>query len=576
MLRSEALKLNFLQLTGEELLTVIFVCLGKNYIMEIKTDFLVIGSGVAGLTFAIKVAEFGSVALVTKQSVMDSNTSFAQGGIASVFSKVDSFDLHIQDTLASGDGLCNEDVVDMVVKNGPDRIRELIDFGVHFNIKEKEQNKDIELDLGREGGHSRKRIVHAQDMTGLEIATVLVKHVKNHDRITLYENHIAIDLITRSTRVKRGLVTTTHEDRCLGAYILDTKTSQVKTFFAVATMLSTGGAGKVYLYTSNPDVATGDGIAMGYRAGATLANLEFVQFHPTCLYHPEAKNFLISEAVRGEGAILIDSAGNRFMEKYDPQKDLACRDVVARAIDLELKKSGDDSVFLDISHKKSEFVKDRFPNLYKKCLEFGIDMTKEPVPVVPAAHYMCGGVVTDMSGKTDINGLYVTGETACTGLHGANRLASNSLVEALVYADKASMQAIKDIKTLNFESEPAPPSWDEVGTVDSDEAIMVSHNWDEIRRLMWNYVGIVRSDKRLERARRRIENIQKEIEEYYWNFRVSSDLIELRNIATVAEMIVRCARHRKESRGLHYNIEYEYKDDKRWKKDTVIRRPFVG
>lgn len=576
MLRSEALKLNFLQLTGEELLTVIFVCLGKNYIMEIKTDFLVIGSGVAGLTFAIKVAEFGSVALVTKQSVMDSNTSFAQGGIASVFSKVDSFDLHIQDTLASGDGLCNEDVVDMVVKNGPDRIRELIDFGVHFNIKEKEQNKDIELDLGREGGHSRKRIVHAQDMTGLEIATVLVKHVKNHDRITLYENHIAIDLITRSTRVKRGLVTTTHEDRCLGAYILDTQTSQVKTFFAVATMLSTGGAGKVYLYTSNPDVATGDGIAMGYRAGATLANLEFVQFHPTCLYHPEAKNFLISEAVRGEGAILIDSAGNRFMEKYDPQKDLACRDVVARAIDLELKKSGEASVFLDISHKKSEFVKDRFPNLYKKCLEFGIDMTKEPVPVVPAAHYMCGGVVTDMSGKTDINGLYVTGETACTGLHGANRLASNSLVEALVYADKASMQAIKDIKTLNFESEPAPPSWDEVGTVDSDEAIMVSHNWDEIRRLMWNYVGIVRSDKRLERARRRIENIQKEIEEYYWNFRVSSDLIELRNIATVAEMIVRCARHRKESRGLHYNIEYEYKDDKRWKKDTVIRRPFVG
>lgn len=576
MLRSEALKLNLLQLTGEELLTVIFVCLGKNYIMEIKTDFLVIGSGVAGLTFAIKVAEFGSVALVTKQSVMDSNTSFAQGGIASVFSKVDSFDLHIQDTLASGDGLCNEDVVDMVVKNGPDRIRELIDFGVHFNIKEKEQNKDIELDLGREGGHSRKRIVHAQDMTGLEIATVLVKHVKNHDRITLYENHIAIDLITRSTRVKRGLVTTTHEDRCLGAYILDTQTSQVKTFFAVATMLSTGGAGKVYLYTSNPDVATGDGIAMGYRAGATLANLEFVQFHPTCLYHPEAKNFLISEAVRGEGAILIDSAGNRFMEKYDPQKDLACRDVVARAIDLELKKSGDDSVFLDISHKNSEFVKDRFPNLYKKCLEFGIDMTKEPVPVVPAAHYMCGGVVTDMSGKTDINGLYVTGETACTGLHGANRLASNSLVEALVYADKASMQAIKDIKTLNFESETAPPSWDEVGTVDSDEAIMVSHNWDEIRRLMWNYVGIVRSDKRLERARRRIENIQKEIEEYYWNFRVSSDLIELRNIATVAEMIVKCAIHRKESRGLHYNIEYPYKDDKRWKKDTVIRRPFVG
>ena len=551
--------------------------------MEIKTDFLIIGSGVAGLTFAIKMAEFGRVAIVTKKGVMDSNTSLAQGGIASVFGKLDSFDLHIQDTLASGDGLCNKEVVEMVVKNGPDRIRELIDFGVHFNIREKErlkdksQNKDPELDLGQEGGHSQKRIVHAQDMTGQEIATVLVKHVKNHEQITLYENHIAIDLITRSTRMKRGLITTTHEDYCLGAYILDTQTNQVNTFFAPITLLATGGAGKVYLYTSNPDVATGDGIAMGYRAGATVANLEFVQFHPTCLYHPEAKNFLISEAVRGEGGILIDSAGNRFMEKYDPQKDLACRDVVARAIDSELKKSGDDFVFLDISHKKPEFVKDRFPNLYKKCLTFGIDMTKEPIPVVPAAHYMCGGVVTDMFGRTDIHGLYAVGETACTGLHGANRLASNSLIEALVYAHTASKQAAKDIKApLDFESMPVPPLWDEAGTTDSDEAIMVSHNWDEIRRFMWNYVGIVRSNKRLDRAKRRIENIQKEIEEYYQGFKISSDLIELRNIATVAELIIRCARHRKESRGLHFNIEYPYRDDKRWKKDTIIRRPFMG
>jgi len=551
--------------------------------MEIKTDFLIIGSGVAGLTFAIKMAEFGRVAIVTKKGVMDSSTSLAQGGIASVFGKLDSFDLHIQDTLASGDGLCNREVVEMVVKNGPDRIRELIDFGVHFNIREKErlkdksQNKDPELDLGQEGGHSQKRIVHAQDMTGLEIATVLVKHVKNHKRITLYENHIAIDLITCSTRMKRGLITTTHEDYCLGAYILDVQTNTVKTFCAPITLLASGGAGKVYLYTSNPDVATGDGIAMGYRAGATVANLEFVQFHPTCLYHPEAKNFLISEAVRGEGGILIDSAGNRFMEKYDSQKDLACRDVVARAIDSELKKSGDDFVFLDISHKNPEFVKDRFPNLYKKCLTFGIDMTKEPIPVVPAAHYMCGGVVTDMFGRTDIRGLYAIGEAACTGLHGANRLASNSLIEALVYAHTASKQAAEDIKTpLNFESMPLPPLWDEVGTTDSDEAIMVSHNWDEIRRFMWNYVGIVRSNKRLDRAKRRIENIQKEIQEYYQGFKISSDLIELRNIATVAELIIRCARHRKESRGLHFNIEYPYRDDKRWEKDTVVRRPFMG
>ncbi len=550
--------------------------------MEIKTDFLIIGSGVAGLTFAIKMAEFGRVAIVTKKGVMDSNTSLAQGGIASVFGKLDSFDLHIQDTLASGDGLCNREVVEMVVKNGPDRIRELIDFGVHFNIREKERlkdkskNKDPELDLGQEGGHSQKRIVHAQDMTGREIATVLVKHVKNHEQITLYENHIAIDLITCSTRMKRGLITTTHEDYCLGAYILDTQTNQVNTFFAPTTLLATGGAGKVYLYTSNPDVATGDGIAMGYRAGATVANLEFVQFHPTCLYHPEAKNFLISEAVRGEGGILIDSAGNRFMEKYDPQKDLACRDVVARAIDSELKKSGDDFVFLDISHKNPEFVKDRFPNLYKKCLTFGIDMTKEPIPVVPAAHYMCGGVVTDMFGRTDIRGLYAIGETACTGLHGANRLASNSLIEALVYAHTASKQAAKDINIQNFESMPVPPLWDETGTTDSDEAIMVSHNWDEIRRFMWNYVGIVRSNKRLDRAKRRIENIQNEIEEYYRGFKISSDLIELRNIATVAELIIRCARHRKESRGLHFNIEYPYRDDKCWKKDTIIRRPFIG
>ncbi len=545
--------------------------------MEIKADFLIIGSGVAGLTFALKVARYGTVALVTKKGIMDSNTARAQGGIASVFGKLDSFDLHIEDTLTSGDGLCNRDVVEMVVKGGPERIRELIDLGVQFNISEGgHDSAGPRLDLGREGGHSRKRIVHANDMTGLELETVLVNHALANANIAVYENHIAIDLITVSTRIKRGMVTTTHEDFCCGAYVLDSRTNTVHTFNAGITLLASGGVGKVYLYTSNPDIATGDGIAMGYRAGATVANLEFVQFHPTCLYHPNAKNFLISEAVRGEGGILVDTSGRRFMEEYDPQKDLACRDVVARAIDTELKKSGDDSVYLDISHKPADFVRQRFPNLYEKCLDFGVDMTAEPIPVVPAAHYMCGGVATDMLGRTDIRRLYAIGETACTGLHGANRLASNSLSEALVYADAAAQSAAVDLKSIDSSPSPDPSPWDEVGTTDSDELIMVSHNWDEIRRCMWNYVGIVRSDKRLARARRRIDNIQAEIDEYYWGFRVSTDLIELRNIAMVAELIVKCAMHRKESRGLHYNIQYPRRDDRRWLKDTVVRRPFVG
>jgi L-aspartate oxidase len=542
--------------------------------MEIRSDFLVLGSGVAGLTFALKVADYGTVALVTKKGIMDSNTSQAQGGVASVFGQLDSFDLHIQDTLAAGDGLCNPEVVEMVVKNGPDRILELINLGVNFNLSRKSAEDEPALDLGREGGHSRKRIVHAQDMTGQEIERVLVEHVRRNNRITVYENHIAIDLITLSTRIKRGAVITTHEEVCHGAYVQDRNTQEVKTFCAKITMLATGGAGKVYLYTSNPDIATGDGIAMAYRAGAMVANLEFVQFHPTCLYHPEAKNFLISEAVRGEGAYLVDAAGRRFMEKYDPQKELACRDVVARAIDTELKKTGKDSVFLDISHKDAEFIKTRFPNLYEKCLSFCIDMTREPIPVVPAAHYMCGGVATDTWGRTDIKQLYAIGETACTGLHGANRLASNSLAEALVYAHRAALQAVEDLKQISETYLPELSPWDDSGTTDSDELIMVAHNWDEIRRFMWNYVGIVRSNKRLERAKHRIESIQSEIQDYYWDFRIFSDLIELRNIATVAELIIKCARKRKESRGLHYNIEYPNRDDKVWKQDTVIRRPF--
>jgi L-aspartate oxidase len=543
--------------------------------MEIETDFLVIGSGIAGLMFALKVAPHGQVAMVTKKEAMESSTNLAQGGIASVFGKPDSFDLHIEDTLKSGDGLCNRDVVDMVVKGGPERIQELLELGVRFSTSSDDPNGKNDFDLGREGGHSENRIVHAQDMTGKEVEKVLLQQAKRHPNIRIYENHIAVDLITCSTRIKRGLITTTHEDYCCGAYVLDRRAQKVLTFSSRITLLATGGAGKVYLYTSNPDIATGDGIAMGYRAGATVANLEFVQFHPTCLYHPEAKNFLISEAVRGEGGILIDQNGNAFMPKYDPMKDLACRDVVARAIDQELKKSGDDSVFLDISSRKSDFIKTRFPNLYAKCVSYNIDMTSDPIPVVPAAHYMCGGIATDMQGKTSIQRLYGVGETACTGLHGANRLASNSLLEALVYADAASKVVLEDLNNADLQI-PKPPLWDEVGTTDSDEQIMVAHNWDEIRRLMWNYVGIVRSDKRLARAKRRIENIQNEIQEYYWGFKVTPDLIELRNIAVVAELIIKSALHRKESRGLHYNIAYPERDDSIWQKDTLLRRPFVG
>ncbi|MBI5896199.1 MAG: L-aspartate oxidase [Desulfobacterales bacterium] len=545
---------------------------------DIKTDILVIGSGVAGLMFALKVAEHGTVALVTKKEAMESNTNLAQGGIASVFGEMDSFDLHIKDTLASGDGLCNGDVVDKVVKDGPTRINELIQMGVRFNLQRKSAGGgDLKapLDLGREGGHSMNRIVHAHDLTGKEVEQVLLDLVRNHPNIQLFENFIAIDLITQSTRIKRGLVTTTHEDFCCGAYVLERSSNQVKTFAAHITLLATGGTGKVYLYTSNPDIATGDGIAMAYRAGATVANLEFVQFHPTCLYHPQAKNFLISEAVRGEGGILIDANGRAFMPEYDPQKDLACRDVVARAIDTELKKSGHDSVFLDITHEPADLIRERFPNIHAKCLSLGIDMTRDPIPVVPAAHYMCGGVVTDMCGRTDIQNLFAVGETACTGLHGANRLASNSLLEALVYAEAAAREAVGLLKNKTFNPLPHPPAWDDVGTSDSDEMIVVTHNWDEIRRLMWNYVGIVRSDKRLERAQRRIDAIQSEIHDYYWHFKVVPDLIELRNIATVAELIIKCARHRKESRGLHYNLQYPQHDD-RWLKDTILRRQFVG
>lgn len=534
-----------------------------------KTDFLIIGSGIAGLSYALKVAQFGKVTIVTKKKIQKSNTALAQGGVAGVFSKLDSFDLHIKDTLAAGDGLCNKDVAKMVVENGPKRIKELVEQGAKFN---KQSNGEDDFALGQEGGHSAKRIVYAQDLTGKEIEDTLVKNVENNANITILEDHIAVDLVTFSSSIRSGLIVTEQENYCCGAYVLNNSTGEIETFYCAITLLATGGASKVYLYTSNPDIATGDGIAMAYRAGALVANLEFVQFHPTCLYHPEAKNFLISEAVRGEGAFLIDSKGKRFMHKYTKDLELACRDVVARAIDSELKKTGADCVFLDITRKDSEFIKKRFPNIYARCLEYGIDITKDPIPVVPAAHYICGGVATDLNGRTDIQRLYAVGETACTGLHGANRLASNSLLEALVYSHKAYESSIKEFRKISSKNNITLDQWDTANTIDSDEAIVVSHNWDEIRRLMWNYVGIVRSDKRLQRALNRILNIQKEINEYYWDFKVTSDLIELRNLATVAQLIIESALVRKESRGLHYNIEYPEKDDQNWLKQTTLKK----
>ncbi len=537
----------------------------------IETDFLIIGSGVAGLSYALKVAEYGRVTIITKKKIYKTNTALAQGGVAAVFSQTDSFDRHVADTLAAGDGLCDKEVVRMVVENGPDRIRELVNFGAQFNL---EGEGKYDFALGREGGHSQNRIIHARDLTGKEIEDVLVKNVESHKNITILENHIAVNLITFSTSIRSGLVRTMHENICCGVYVLDNESGKVETVAARVTLLATGGGSKVYLYTSNPDTATGDGIAMAFRAGATVANMEFVQFHPTCLFHPDAKNFLISEAVRGEGAYLVDEQGNRFMKNYSSDLELACRDVVARAIDNELKKTGADTVYLDITHKDADFIRERFPNIHDKCLQYGIDITTQPIPVVPAAHYMCGGVATDLNGRTDIQCLYAVGETACTGLHGANRLASNSLLEALVYADKAAKAALQEFEQAGKNAPVTLAPWDETNTLDSDEAIMVTQNWDEIRRLMWNYVGIVRSDKRLHRAQRRIEMIQHEIEEYYWDFKITSDLIELRNLATVAELIIKSALMRKESRGLHYNLWYPDKDDVNCLAPTLIQKQF--
>ncbi|SHJ55716.1 L-aspartate oxidase [Malonomonas rubra DSM 5091] len=518
--------------------------------MKITSDFLVIGTGIAGLSYALKVADKGTVSLITKRDIDITATQLAQGGIAAVSSKEDSFQAHAKDTMVAGVDLPHADVVDLVVEAGPKAVADLIQWGVNFS-----RNRDNEYDLTREGGHSHRRILHAKDATGREIERALVEAAQAHPNITLYQHHIAVDLITEAKIQKQEL----DENRCLGAYILDIKNDEVITFGARFTVLATGGAGKVYLYTCNPDIATGDGLAIGWRAGASVANMEFMQFHPTTLYHPNAKSFLISEAVRGEGAILKRSDGYAFMPDYHDLKDLAPRDIVARAIDNEMKKHGDDCVFLDITHKGEDYIKDRFPTIYQTCLEYGIDMTKEPIPVVPAAHYLCGGLKTDTNGETSIRNLFAIGEVACTGLHGANRLASNSLLEGIVFAKFAAEESIKRL-TEEPPSFPSIEPWDCGSATCSDEEVVVAHNWDEIRRSMWNYVGIVRSNKRLHRAMSRINLIQEEIIEYYWNFYITSDLIELRNITTVAKLIVQSALMRKESRGLHYTIDYPEAD----------------
>lgn len=527
-------------------------------------DYIVLGSGIAGLSFALKVAPRGRVAIVTKKNKAESNTNYAQGGIAAVTSREDSFEMHVRDTLEAGAGLCKENVVRTIVEEGPARIQELIELGMKFSERHDPQNHGRhQLDLGKEGGHSKRRILHAKDVTGREIERALLDAVSRQPNIEVFENHFGIDLITSQKLGYLG------ENRCLGVYVLDKNAGRVFAFVAPVTLLATGGCGKVYLYTTNPDIATGDGVAMAYRGGAPIANMEFIQFHPTCLYHPKAKSFLISEAVRGEGGILKTIAGEPFMDNYHPLKSLAPRDIVARAIDSEMKKSGADCVLLDISHKPAKFVAERFPNIYQNCLRYGIDITKEPIPVVPAAHYQCGGVVTNLDGETEIAGLYAVGEVACTGLHGANRLASNSLLEALVCAHRAAGKVVANHPPKN---ELKIPLWQSGNATNADEMVVVSHNWDEIRRLMWDYVGIVRTNKRLQRAQKRISNLQEEIQEYYWDFIVTSDLLELRNIATVAESIVKSALARPESRGLNYNLDYPAANADWAQRDTVLRK----
>jgi L-aspartate oxidase len=528
----------------------------------ICSDFLVIGGGIAGLLFAIKASEFGSVTVLTKAASDEANTAYAQGGIASVWSIDDSFESHVGDTLRAGAGLCNHTAVETIVRDGPEAVRELIALGTRFSRVE--EGGEDEYDLGREGGHSHRRVLHAQDLTGREIMRALGEAARTRHDIRVLENHVAVNLLVeRDTNGRPGA--------CWGVYALEKATMAVRKIVARATLLATGGAGKVYLYTTNPDIASGDGVAMAYRAGAPIANMEFYQFHPTCLYHPAAKSFLISEALRGEGAILRLPDGTPFMKRYHADAELAPRDVVARAIDSEMKRLGLDCVYLDISHREAGYIRDRFPNIHKRCLNYGFDLTTGPIPVVPAAHYMCGGVSTDLTGRTAIPRLYAAGETAMTGLHGANRLASNSLLEAAVMGRRAFVATRAQIRG-DTSAPPEFPEWDPGQAIKSEQRVMITQSWDETRRLMWNYVGIVRTDLRLERALRRIQLLKDEIHSYYWDHLIDSDLIEVRNLVTVAELIVRCAMARKESRGLHYTIDYPASHDASWLHDTLIRR----
>jgi L-aspartate oxidase len=531
--------------------------------MALTCDFLIIGSGIAGLSLALEASQIGEVIVVTKRAREETNTKYAQGGIAVVMAENDSFEAHVKDTMIAGAGLSHERVVDLCVREAPGRIQMLRDLGARFDLSEDRRTaneNDADLDLHLEGGHSARRIVHVGDMTGREVERTLLEAVAANPRVRVLEDHMAIDLITLA---KYG-----GPEVCAGAYVLDVTGGKVHTILAHATVLATGGAGKVYLYTTNPDVASGDGVAMAYRAGAEIANMEFYQFHPTALFNPAAKNFLISEAVRGEGAILRRADGTAFMKSYDPRAELAPRDIVARAIDHEMKRSGAEYVLLDITDKKPAFIKERFPGIYAECLRFGIDMTTQPIPVVPAAHYQCGGVSTDLDGRTTIPDLWAIGEASHTGLHGANRLASNSLLEGLVFAHRAAT-ALRTVER----SKPWPdvPDWDVGAAGTSDEAVVITQNWDELRRTMWNYVGIVRSNTRLRRAARRIALLQDEIREYYWNYFVTLDLLELRNIATVAQLIVECAAARRESRGLHYTIDYPELDP-RGARDVIVKR----
>ncbi len=531
-----------------------------------KYDFVAVGSGIAGLSFALKAAAHGTVAVVTKRAGEESNTMYAQGGVACVTSLEDSFELHIKDTKEAGDGLCYDEAVRTVVSEGPARIRELIELGVEFDERELSEGV-TELDLGKEGGHSKRRVLHSRDVTGREIENKLLAAVRAHPNVSLFENHLGIDLITTG---KLGMAT---GNRCIGIYVLDEDSGKVETIRSDRIVLSTGGCGKVYLYTTNPAIATGDGVAMAWRAGATVANMEFIQFHPTCLFHHEARSFLITEALRGEGARLIDSNGREFMGDYHARGALAPRDVVARAIDAEMKRTGEQCVYLDITHQSEEFLRERFPNIFERCAEFGINIASQPIPVVPAAHYQCGGVKTDVNGRTSLRGLYAVGEVASTGLHGANRLASNSLLEAVVVAHRAHLDMLEAVPLANGNSPVSdPPEWQSGNVSDVDEMVVIYHNWDEIRRLMWDYVGIVRTDKRLQRAATRLRNLQHEIHEFYWNFKVSTELLELRNLVTVASLIVDSALQRKESRGLHYTIDYPERDDEHFRKDTLMWR----